>query len=68
MYVYMYIYIYIYIYIFIYHVFVDRVVWCNPLTFFNLLIVGNNTFAVDVPFWRNQKIDLHDQGLKTVLD
>ena len=27
---------------YIYHVLVDGVVWCNPLIFFNLLIVWNN--------------------------
>ena len=41
-------YIYIYIYIYIYHVLVDRVVWCNPLIFFNPLIVWNNPFEVNV--------------------
>ena len=42
-------YIYTYIYIYIYHVLVDGVVWCNPLIFFNQLIVWNNPFGVDFP-------------------
>ena len=35
--------------IYIYHVLVDGVVWCNPLIFFNQLIVWNNPFGVDFP-------------------
>ena len=39
---------YIYI-IYIYQVLVDGVVWCNPLIFFNPLILRNSPFGVDVP-------------------
>ena len=31
------------------YVLVDEVAWCNPLIFFNPLIVWNNPFGVDVP-------------------
>ena len=47
-------YIYIYIYIYIYNVLVDGVVWCNPLIFFNQLIVWNNLFGVDFPLTEKQ--------------
>ena len=48
-YIYIYIYTYIYIHIHEYHVLVDGVVCCNPLIFFNPLIVWNNPFGVDFP-------------------
>ena len=59
---------YIYIlHIYVYHVLVDGVVWCNPLIIFNSLIVRNNPFGVDFPLTeKNQEVDLHKQGLKTV--
>ena len=52
-YIFIYIYIlniYIYIYIYIHHALVDGFVWCNPLIFFNPLIVWNNPFGVGVPY------------------
>ena len=61
-------YIYTYIYIYIYHVLVDGVVWCNPLIFFNPQLCEITHLELIFLLRRNQEVDLHKWGLKTVPD
>ena len=50
------------------HVLVDGVVWCNPLTFLTHQLFEITHLESIFLLRRNQEVDLHKQGLKTVPD